>query len=229
MKIEAKVTGQEGTKRLLKNFERLTGKGIETGIKEMALSSARALATKMQPYGVTDRGRSKKFQDNIEKQIAQIFIGVNLGVYPETGSLESAHRAARRRGRVRGEKITKEGGKRWKGVIDQSQLRQLAVEKQSRAGRAKAGWIAAGNSLGVAKMSKIGAWINRHVGKGYGTSHVMGRGLKTQIQLQNRTPYLSYLQKEREVRAALKEGREKGITRLRIIVDKQTKKLAQTS
>jgi hypothetical protein len=226
MKIKVEVKGDADVKDLLKKFEKATGKGIETGIKEMALSSARALATKMQPYGVTDRGRSKKFQDNIEKQIAQIFIGVNLGVYPETGSLESAHRAARRRGRVRGEKITKEGGKRWKGVIDQSQLRQLAVEKQSRAGRAKAGWIAAGNSLGVAKMSKIGAWINRHVGKGYGTSHVMGRGLKTQIQLQNRTPYLSYLQKEREVRAALKEGREKGILRLRIIVKKVLGKYA---
>jgi hypothetical protein len=180
----------------------------------------------MQPYGVTDRGRSKKFIENIEKQITQVFIGVNLGEYPETTNLESAHRSARRRGRVRGDKITKQPGQYWKNVIDRSQLRQLAVEKQRRAGRAKAGWITAGNSLGAARISKIGKWIDRHVGKGYGSSQVTGSKLRTQIQLHNHTPYLSFFQKDREVRAALKEGREKGILRLRVIVKKVLGKYA---
>jgi hypothetical protein len=220
MRITTKVTGQESVINTLRQLEAITGKSVETGIKEMALSTARALATKMQPYGVSGGGKAKKFQENIEKQITQVFIGVNLGEYPETTNLESAHRSARRRGRVRGEKITKEGGKRWKWLIDDNQKKRVVDDKQAKAGRAKAGWITAGNSLGVGKISRIGRWIDRHVGKGYGESRVTGKRLRAKVELENRTPYLSFLQKERDVRAALKEGREKGLLRLKIILSK---------
>jgi hypothetical protein len=226
MNVKVQVKGEQEVKDLLKKFEKATGKGIETGIKEMALSTARALATKMQPYGVGGGGKAKKFQENIEKQIVQVFIGVNLGQYGETSNLESAHRSVRRRGRVKGEKMTKEGGRRWKGIIDEDQKKRLIEDKQAKAGRAKAAWITAGNSLGVGKISRIGRWIDRHVGKGYGASYVTGRNLRAKVELENRTPYLSYLQKERDIRAALKEGREKGILRLRIITKKVLGKYA---
>jgi hypothetical protein len=83
--------------------------------------------------------------------------------------------------------------------------------------------------LGVGKASKIGRWIQRHVGSGWASATVMDRGLNAKVELANNTPYLTGVQKQRDVAAALRAGRTNGIKRMRIIVDKQTKKLAQAS
>jgi hypothetical protein len=223
------VVGQSETKQLLRKFEQLTGKGIETGIKEMALSTSRQLATKMQPYGISDKGKAAKFLQNIEKQVAQVWFGINLGAYPESTDLKSSHYALRRNGRIRGRKFRKEKGNWWRGLITEDERDRYAKEQQAKAGRAKAAWIAAGNSLGVGKASKIGRWIQRHVGSGWASATVMDRGLNAKVELANNTPYLTGVQKQRDVAAALRAGRTNGIKRMRIIVDKQTKKIAKAS
>ncbi len=224
MKLDFKITGQSETIQLIRKFEKLTGKGVEDGIREMALSTARQLAIKVQPYGISDKGKGKKFVENIEKQVTQVFIGVNLGQYSETSNLRSAHRSNRNRGRIRGDKITKQPGQRWKNVIDRGQLERVTTDQQAKAGRAKAAWLTAGNSLGVGRASKIGKWIDRHIGKGYGGHNMLGRGIRAVVQLYNNTTYLTGPQKNKDVAAALKLGRANAIKRMQTIVAKQAAK-----
>ena len=224
MKIDFRVVGQSETIQLLRKFEKLTGKGVEDGIREMALSTARQLAIKVQPYGVSNSGKGKKFVENIERQVSQIWFGVNLGAYPETTNLRQAHRQQRRNGRVRGRKFRKEQGNWWRNLIPESERDRYVVEQQAKAGRAKAAWLTAGNSLGVGKASKIGKWIDRHIGKGYGGHNMLGRGIRAVVQLYNNTPYLTGPQKNKDVAAALKLGRANAIKRMQTIVAKQAAK-----
>ena len=227
--VKIKMEGEAQTKQLLRQFAKLTGKGVETGIKEMALSTSRQLAIKMQPYGISDKGKAAKFLKNIEKQVVQVWFGINLGAYPESTDLKSSHYALRRNGRIHGRMFRKEQGNYWRDLIPEDERDRYAKEQQAKAGRAKAAWIAAGNSLNVGKASRIGRWIQRHVGSGRGTSKVMRRGLFTKIELANNTPYLDGVQNHRNVAAALLKGRENGVKRMRKIIDKQIKKLAKAS
>jgi hypothetical protein len=225
MKMSAKLIGASELKRTLDKFSQLTGKGVERGIDEMALSSARALAMKVQPYGLTS-AKGAKFQKNIEAQVTAAWFMVNTGIIPATNSMEQAHKSARRQGRVR---IPKGGFKRsmwktWRDLISEPDRDAYIQQQIRKAGRAKASWITAGESLGVGKISGVAQWIRRHVGSYSGTTR-MGKMLRAKVELANKTPYISNLQKSSEIKSALATGRKNGLKRMKIIIAAELKKI----
>jgi hypothetical protein len=223
--IELDKESRRAMEATLQQFADLTGKGVETGVKEIALSSARRLAMTVQPYGVGS-AKGAKFIESIGMQVDAAYLGTNLGAFPATGSMAQAHRNARRNGKVPYRQFRKEKGKPWLGLITQAEKEQYKRTVQRKAGRAKAAWISAAESLGVGKMSGIAKWIRRHVPSGYGAHSLAGSGLKLEVTLENKTPYLSAIQKDRDVQKALSDGLKNGFRRLEIIVEKQLKKLS---
>lgn len=219
MRLNAKLIGASETKKLLDKFSKSTGKAVETGIKEIAMSSARALCIKVQPFGVK-ASRGKQFIENVGRQVDQAFFGVNLGAYPATNDIKQAHYAARRNGKVPPRQFRKERGKKWLGLISESDKQSYRVKAQAKAGRAKGAWVESGNSLGVAKMSGIPQWISRHDSTGYGGHKMEGRSLSAQVSLWNKTPYIRSIQPDSAVKAALAQGRKNGIKRMEKIIKK---------
>lgn len=223
--VELDRESKRAMEATLQQFAKLTGKGVEDGVKEIALSSARRLAMTVQPYGVGS-AKGAKFIESIGMQVDAAYLGTNLGAFPPTGSMAQAHRNARRNGKVPYRQFRKEKGKPWLGLITQAEKEQYKRTVQRKAGRAKAGWVSAAEGLGVGKMSGIAKWIRRHVPSGYGTHSLSGSGLKLEVTLDNKTPYLSAIQKDRDVQKALRDGLQNGFRRLQIVVEKQLKKLS---
>lgn len=207
---------------MVEEYAAKTGKGLERGVKEIAMSSARRLAMKVQPFGL-GKDKGAKFIANIGRQIDQAYIGVNLGAYPATNSMEEAHMSQRKNGKIRPRKFRKEKGQPWLKLITQAQKEEYKRKIQKKAGRAKGAWVQAGNSLNVGKMSGVTDWIKRHSTSGYGGSSVTGLGFNTVVELFNKTPYLRSIQRDRDVQAALIAGRQKGFERLEIILKKLNK------
>lgn len=220
--VRVQLENERQFKRMLEEYARKSGKEVAVGIKEVALSSARELTKKVQPYGITS-AKGEKFIQNIGRQVDQVYIGVNLGAYPATNDIESAHRDARRNGVVRPRKFRKQQGQPWLGLIKQSEKEIYKRKQQAKAGRAKGAWVEAGNSLRIAKLSGIPKWISRNASAGYGGSDVIGTGWKTTIMLWNRTPYLRRIQKDSAVQRALADGRKNGFRRLEKILQKLNK------
>jgi hypothetical protein len=223
MKISAKLIGASELKRTLDKFSELTGKGVERGIDEMALSSARALAMKVQPYGLT-ANQGRKFEKSIMAQVERAWFGVNVGAYPATTDMRQAHYQARKNGVVPKRLFRKEKGKPWLNLIPRDEMNRYAEKQIRKAGRAKAAWITAGELLRVGKISGVARWIREDVGSFAAATH-MGKLLKAKVELANRTPYISNLQKESEIKSALATGRKNGLKRMKIIIAAELKKI----
>lgn len=220
--VKISLTNEAEFRRMVEQYAAKTGKGLERGVKEIAMSSARALAQKVQPFGL-GKDKGAKFIANIGRQIDQAYIGVNLGAYPATNSMEEAHMSQRKNGKIRPRKFRKERGQPWLKLITQAQKEEYKRKIQKKAGRAKGAWVQAGNSLNAGKMSGVPDWIKRHATSGYGGSSVTGFGLDTVVELYNKTPYLRSIQRDRDVQAALITGRKNGFKRLQTILEKLNK------
>lgn len=217
------LIGADKTIRTILDFERRTGKTAEEGMRTIALSSARLLAHRVQPYG-TKSNIGKQFQASISGQVSQVWFGVNLGAYPANTDMRNAHYAARREGKVPRRKFRKERGKPWLDLIPESERDAHIKRQTAKAGRAKAAWIEAGNKLGLTKISGIPKWISRHLGSGWGRVANHGSGLKYEVALNNATPYLTTIQKPSDIQEATKEGRRRGITRMKYLIRQEIKK-----
>ena len=215
--------------RTLEQLAELTGKGVDEGIREIGKSCAIRLTSTVQPYG-TSAAKGKKFEKSIRLQVQRAWFGVNIGAFPETTDMRQAHYAARNsRGSVPYRQFRKEKGAKWKGLISEKDKDIYARQVSKKAGRAKAAWVTAGNSLGVGKISRIAEWIMRHVGGQYGTSTITGKGLKTAIMLNNQTPYLRTIQKDSAVATAIAQGYHNGFKRLEYLVKAEIKKLSRAT
>lgn len=228
MKITLKIDkqSQAETKRLLAEFERLTGNGIERGIEEVAMSVGRRLAHTVQPYG-TSAAKGKKFEESIGYQVDRAWFGTNLGAFPNNSSMRAAHYAARRNGVVPQRLFRKEQGKPWLGLISEAERDRYKRTAQEKAGRAKAAWVEAAGKIGNGKISGIAKWIKRHVGSGYGAANKTGKGMKYKVELENRAPYLRKIQPPSAVQSAIKTGFKNGYTRIQRIIDAELRKLKQ--
>lgn len=211
----------------LKEFARLTGKAAEDGIKECAKSAAKQLAMKTQPFGLT-AGKGKTFEQNIGRQVDQVYFGVNLGAYPATGSIKDAHYDARRNGdrpgRVKARQFRKERGQKWLGLIDSGQRDDYKVKQQAKAGRVKGAWIEAGNSLALRKAPKVVAWISRHTSGGYGGHSKTGEGMSVKIVLENRTPYAASTIYPKDIAKAMADGLKNGFKFMQKKIEGEIKK-----
>jgi hypothetical protein len=218
MKLDIKIIGESEMRARLRQYENALGKTVEEGIGEIARSSARELAMKVQPYGLSKKV-GDKFIKNITEQIRHVAQGVNLGVY-HGANIQSAHNNARRNGRVRIRRLRGDNSAKPTNEISISESDAYIEQQTAKAGRAKAAWIAAGNSIGKEKLSGIPKWISRHNSGSYGTSSTSGRRMKAEITLENRVPYIRKLQKDREIASALRTGRKKALKRLILMIEK---------
>lgn len=220
--IELERTSRLQTEKLLKDYSKIMGKGMEEGMKEVGKSIARRLANNVQPYGLT-AAKGKSFMDSIGHQVDRVIFGMQIGAFPQT-SIKDAHRAARRRGSVPKQSF-KGRATGWREVSG-SEARTYRIKAQSKAGRAKKAWVAAGDKLGAGKLRSIAKWISRHSGE-YGSAKVTGKGLRTAIKLENRTPYIRSIQTDKDVSKSIKQGFRNGFKRLQTIIRSAEKKAAK--
>ena len=220
MKITAKVLNEADMKRTIKRFGRLTQKGIEAGVKELAKSTGKALAHKVQPFGLSAK-KGAKYIDNIGEEVDHVRYGVNVGAYP-ANNIEAAHNHMRRYGNI---KIRHVSGKGWKNIISKGESERYKRRKQANAGMAKAGWIEAGNQASGKNMARIPSWIRRHLGGGLGRGRIIRAGARTTAELSNSVSYIGYTQKNKDVRSALAMGRRNGLKHMMEQIDKHTSKV----
>jgi hypothetical protein len=220
------------TKRRLRStieeFALRTGKSVEDGINEIAMSAGRRLAHTVQPYGITATSGAK-FVKSIGNQVDQVWFGVNLGAYPPTGDIRAAHYEQRfsgsgRKGSVKFRQFRKERGQKWLDLITVGQKEDYKRKQQAKAGRAKGAWVAATNDLGGKKLSGVAAWIARHDKSSMGTAKKTGAGLKYKAELENKTPYLTSIQPDRAVAAAVTFGLKNGMKRIQKVIDGEIRK-----
>lgn len=225
VKFEIDKASRKKFEDTLKKFADVTGKSVEDGINEIALSSAKRLAFTMQPYGL-NKSIGKVFQANIGRQVDTAWFGTNLGAYPQTSEMRQAHNNARVNGRVPPRLFRKEKGKPWLDLISAEERNTYKEKQMAKAGRAKAAWIKCGNELGKTNISGVAVWIGRHVANGYGSVTRSGNGLKYKITMANNTPYLTdRMQSNKSVAEAMVYGMKNGFKRLQTIIDKEIQKL----
>ena len=222
MKITAQVLNDASMKREIERFEKMVGRGVGDGVKQIAESTGRALASKIRPYGMSAK-KGKEFEENIKEQIRYVRYGVNVGAFSGS-SIEAAHEAQRRKGRVR---IRKVGGKGWEDKISEGEWQSYARRKASNAGMVKAGWIEATQKATKDVMKRIPLWIKRHVGRGVGSGRMYKVGAKTYLDLQNKVPYASDAQSDWEVESSLENGRKNALKFMMLQINKSTRSFKQ--
>lgn len=218
MKITAQVLNDASMKREIERFEKMVGRGVGDGVKQIAESTGRALASKIRPYGLSGK-KGKDLEDNIKEQIRHVRYGVNVGAFAGS-SIEAAHEAQRRKGRVR---IRKVSGKGWEDKISEGEMQAYARRKARNAGMVKAGWIEATQKATKDVMKRIPMWIKRHVGRGMGDGRMYKVGAKTFLDIHNKVPYASDAQSDWEVESGLANGRKNALKFMMLQINKSTR------
>lgn len=209
--------------KTLADFVAATGKTAEEGMKRIAKSACRRLASTVQPYGLKG-GRLAKFEKSVAAQVDRAWFGTNLGAFPATNNMKDAHYGARVNGKVAKQIFRKEKGKPWLDLIpvsDRDTYKKIAVEK---VGRAKAAWVRIANDLGKPKMSGLDSIINRHLNDARGSQTVSGQGLTTAVIISNETTYIKKIQFTEDVAKAAAEGMKNGLKWMTITTAKTIEK-----
>lgn len=209
--------------KTLADFVAATGKTAEEGMKRIAKSACRRLASTVQPYGLKG-GRLAKFEKSVAAQVDRAWFGTNLGAFPATNNMRDAHYGARVNGKVAKQIFRKEKGKPWLDLIpvsDRDTYKKIAVEK---VGRAKAAWVRIANDLGKPKMSGLDSIINRHLDDARGSKTISGEGLTTAVTISNETTYIKKIQFTEDVAKAAAEGMKNGLKWMTITTAKTIEK-----
>lgn len=225
-KIEIDSATRRKIEKTIEDFAKATGKTAEDGVKRMAKSSCKRLATTVHPYGLKGGGKMDKFVKNLALQVGTAWFGTNLGAYPATNSMADAHRNARRGKtmRVPGRKFRKEKGKPWLDlipVIDRNAHTNLI---QSKAFRAKAAWVKVANDLGKPKMSGVSHLVNRHLNGALGSVSISGKGIKSVVEISNNVPYIRKIQYTQDIAKAQVEGMKNGLKYMETVTQKEIEK-----
>jgi len=219
--IEIDPASRRKMEQVLRDFEKTMGQTVEDGINIVAFSAGRRLVKTVQPFGLK---KGAEQINNIGRQIDQTYYFVNAGIIGGS-DLASAHNKERRNGRVR--LRNQKGTDRYKEKISHGELMAYKTKQQAKAGRAKAAWVSAVESISgkQKKMSGIPAYIRRHVPSRYGYADKSGDGMKYNVELVNATPYMTHrLQKPRDLAAAAADGLENGFNRIQRMIDKTIEK-----
>jgi hypothetical protein len=225
-KIEIDRATMRKMEQVINDFAKTTGKNVEDGVKRMAKSSCKRLATTVHPYGLKGGGKMDKFIKNLALQVGTAWVGTNLGAYPATASMAEAHRNARSSstGRVNGRKFRKEKGKPWLDLISRQDLNSHIKLIQSKAFRAKAAWVRIADELGKPKMAGVSAFVRRHVGTAKGKFSVSGSGIETKVEITNDVPYIKKIQYSEDIAKATAEGMKNGLKYMDIVTNKEIEK-----
>lgn len=228
--IETRIEIDSATRRkiekVIEDFAKATGKTAEDGVKRMAKSSCKRLASTVHPYGLKGGGKMEKFVKNLALQVGTAWVGTNLGAYPATNSMAEAHRNARSgtTGRVNGRRFRKEKGKPWLDLISRQDLNSHIKTVQGKAFRAKAAWVKVANDLGKPKMSGVSALVNRHLNGARGYVAVSGNGMQAAVTISNDVPYIKKIQYTQDIAKAQTEGMKNGIKYMQTVTRKEIEK-----
>ena len=223
MTMKTDPTGIARFNKLLEDFTKATGKTAEEGLQRMAKSAVRRLVTTVQPYGLKG-DKLNKFVKNIGHQIDSVWFGVNMGAYPESRDIKSAHNAARVKGVVPYRQFRKQKGKPWLDLIPVGQKNDYKKIQQAKAFRAKAAWVKAYNDLGKPKMSGVDSRINRHAEAAHGFATKTGHDIKAKVEITNATSYIKNIQSQAEVSKSHQQGFKNGLKWMQITTAKSIEK-----
>ena len=210
--------------KALSDFADHTGKSVEHGIKQIAKATGKRLAHTVQPYGTKINDKGEAFEKSIGAQVQRALINSNVTGGSRNAAREHQQRRDRR-GRVPKSLVT-EGSSKW-SPISLGEMQDLEKKKRKNAGLAKGGWIEAADSIGVGKLTNIGQWIARHRSRGYGSSSIKGKGIKTKVWLTNEVPYIHKAQKDRARAQAIATGQIHGYKEIKKIVEALIKKASR--
>jgi len=210
----------------LKQFAAKAQVAVGETVAIIGTSVAKELARKVQPFGLTNEA-GEKMDNAIVIQVQKAarwaeFRGIN-------GDFKSIHTQVRQRGSVRVNPPKEFDPKR--EPISRSEVWTQMQRKRARAGQAKAGWIAAGESIDspllrtsknrVRKIKGIAKWIRRHVGGSKGSSRFVRKsGLNSTIYLTNNVDY-AYSRgnsNPRYVPGAIADGYKRSITTVKKLI-----------
>lgn len=199
--------------RIISEFAQATGKTAEDGVKRMAKSSCKRLATTVHPYGLKGGGKMYVFLKNLSLQVGTAWFGVNLGAYPATTSMAEAHRNARNpnTGRVNARKFRKEAGKPWLNLVSKADQKAHTKKIQAKAFRAKAAWVKVADMLGKPKMAGVSALVRRHVDSAMGAVSITGTGMGIHVEISNNVPYIKKIQYTEDIAKAQMDGMKNGL------------------
>lgn len=219
VRIEIDKATRQKMEKVFADLIKTTGKTAEEGVGMIAKSAARRLIHTVQPYGV-NQAVGEKYKKSIAKQVSRAVRNANvIGI---DGDASTVHRRARdRKGQV--PKSLKTDGQFKRRPIETEDREAQIRKAQAKAGRAKGAWLEAANGIG-GKTSGIARWISDHATGGYGSCRKTGEGMKHKITLENRTPYLSKIQTDRDVAQATVTGMKNAFKQMQKIIDKEIEK-----
>jgi hypothetical protein len=227
--VEIDKASEKRVLQILEDFAKKTQSTVEDGVKNIGRSVAKELANKVQPFGLSPEV-GQKFEKSIAAQVSRAWIGTNLGAYPPTNDIRQAHYAIRasQKGKYKGtvpkRLFRRQQGLPWLDLIPKEEMVAYRRQQQKKAGRAKGAWIEAGNQITGKALTKIPKWIDRHASGGYGSAVVSGKGMKTQITLTNKTPYLRRIQWAGTAAKAVAEGVKNGLKYMDFIIKGEIEK-----
>jgi len=180
----------------LKHFASRSKVAVAETVAILGSSVAKSLAKRIQPWGLTKK-TGAKFELSILKQVSK---AARFATFKGTpGDVAEVHEKYRdNKGAVRVRAPDKFKAKR--RFFRRPEVLIAADKKQKNAGIAKAGWIAAGESIdspllktakGISRrITGIAPWIRRHVKGNKGTSRFVRKGgLNSTIHLTNNVDY----------------------------------------
>ena len=222
VKIEMDRATLQKMEGVLRTFAAVTGKTVEEGINQIARSSAKQLAVKVQPFGI-DVKTQQMLHKLVAKQ-AHRAIG-NANVQGILGNPSSVHLKARnQRGRVPVGLNTQ--GKYKRKPITQEDRNSYIDKLVSKVGQAKSAWIEAGEKVDGTKIS-VKKWLRDHIGKGYGSATKSEEGIKYSVELKNSTPYIGSIQFTDDTAAAVVSAMKSGFKWMQKSIDKHIEKANQ--
>jgi len=205
----------------MKAFAKRSGVAVGEVVAIVGQSCARELARKVQPWGLS-QAVGLEFMESIEIQIRKAAkYAMQRGI---EGDLKTVHQRLRnRRGAVTVQPSAEFEPKR--KPFAKWEVPKLIDNKLPKAGRAKAGWIAAGESItspllktarGISRKIKgVPDWVRRHVKSSVGTSIFRNNGkLSSTVYLTNNINY-AYSKNNTnrgDVSTALSDGYKRSIT-----------------
>lgn len=214
----------------LKNFASRSGIAVAETVAIIGQSVAKELARKVQPYGLTQK-KGTAFEQSIVKQVNK---AARYATFKGTqGDIKQVHESYRdKRGAVVFRPPRQFQPKR--KPFTREEVDPYSEKKKSNAGIAKAGWIAAGESIdspllktakGISRRIKgVAPWIRRHVNSNKGSSAFIRKGgLNSTIFLTNKVDY-AYSKNnanQNSVPGAIADGYKRTIT----IIKARLKKL----
>lgn len=185
-------------KRNLDLYSKKKGQLVEGSIDELAGHAGKALAGRIQPFGLSAR-KMKKFEQSVKAQVHRSLKNANI----EGGSQSAAeaHRS-RRDGRGQVPKGMRTHGQYNRSPISKFDRFRRAEIKADNVGTAKGAWLDAARKSW--KGVRFAKYFNSKLANGSVSKR--GRGMKRQVTLTNNLPYIQKIMKKSDITRSVQQA-----------------------